>query len=127
MNSVDATNLRLRSSSLDAAAACCNLAMNFSMSSKQWFSIVTSRSYFSLEVELTSSSRLCAGNTTPVPGPISECTGSVSIIIEKLNIFSVHSSEGKVGGETSTVITMQFKEPKTQNYLSDSSKRTGSQ
>lgn len=45
-----------RSSSRDAAAACCSLAMNFSISSKQWFSTITSLSYFSLDVELVSSS-----------------------------------------------------------------------
>lgn len=53
-------DLLRRSSSRDAAAACCSLAMNFSMSSKQWFNTITSRSYFSLDVELVSSSTRAA-------------------------------------------------------------------
>ena len=47
--------LLLFSSSLKAAAACCSLAMNFSMSSKHLFRMLTSFSYLSLEVELVSS------------------------------------------------------------------------
>ena len=46
----------LLSSSLNAAAACCSLAINFSISSKQRFNTATSLSYFSLDVELVSSS-----------------------------------------------------------------------